>query len=184
MALGLSSTFAICNNYLFKGGKTKISMFNHFDLNGNGVIVDISNKDITKRTASAVGFITMTQQCYNMIKEKAVKKGDVLSVARVAGIMATKQTSSIIPFCHNIPIEKVSIDFETFDKEGRVSVTCTVITTSKTGVEMEALTGVNVALLTIYDMCKAIDKSMLISDICLKEKSGGNSGHFIRSQTQ
>lgn len=156
-------------------------MFTHFDEAGNSIMVDITHKNETARTAVATGTITMSPECYQAIADGAIKKGDVLNVARLAGIMATKKTAELIPLCHNIPIEKVSIDFEQNPSDYTITATCTVRTTGKTGVEMEALTGINVALLTIYDMCKAVDKRMCITDICLQEKQGGKHGDFSRS---
>lgn len=158
-----------------------MSEFTHFDVEGNAVMVDVSDKEKTARHAKAVGYITMSAECYNNVCSGAVKKGDVLSVARIAGIMATKQTSSLIPLCHTLPIEKASIKFDFDEGDNAISVTCIVKTTSNTGVEMEALTGVSVALLTIYDMCKAIDKNMEIKNIHLVEKTGGKSGTYKRN---
>lgn len=151
---------------------------NHFDENGNAVMVDVSEKKITKRTAEATGYMQVGQAVMEAVTCGAVKKGDVLGVARVAGIMAVKKTSELIPMCHPLPLQKCSVDFE-LDKENfRIHVFCRVKTEGKTGVEMEALTGVHIALLTIYDMCKAIDKTMTMSGIHLVEKTGGKSGTF------
>ena len=147
---------------------------NHFDKNGNAVMVDVSDKPVTHRTATAAGSIQVSSEIMAAVKSGNVKKGDVLGVARVAGIMGVKRTSELIPMCHPLPIQKCSVDFETDEDAGMIRVFCTV----KTGVEMEALTGVQVALLTIYDMCKAIDKHMVMSDIHLEEKTGGKSGDF------
>ena len=152
--------------------------FTHFDNKGNAAMVDVSSKDDTDRTAVAVGNITVSEECYKMIKEGTIKKGDVLSVARIAGIMGAKRCSDLIPLCHNISLTKLAVDFELIDDECKIIASCTAKTTGKTGVEMEALTGVNVALLTVYDMCKAIDKRMVISDIHLVHKNGGKSGDF------
>lgn len=152
--------------------------FTHFDNKGNAAMVDVSSKDDTDRTAVAVGNITVSEECYKMIKEGTIKKGDVLSVARIAGIMGAKKCSDLIPLCHNISLTKLAVDFELIDDECKIIASCTAKTTGKTGVEMEALTGVNVALLTVYDMCKAIDKRMVISDIHLVHKNGGKSGDF------
>jgi len=150
---------------------------NHFDKNGNAVMVDVSDKPVTHRTATAMGSIQVSP-IMAAVKSGNVKKGDVLGVARVAGIMGVKRTSELIPMCHPLPIQKCSVDFETDEDAGVIRVFCTVKTEGKTGVEMEALTGVQVALLTIYDMCKAIDKRMVMSDIHLEEKTGGKSGDF------
>jgi len=151
----------------------------HIDSQGNAVMVDVSEKDSTSREAKAVGRITMSPECFDTIQSGAAKKGDVLGVAQVAGIMGTKRTSDLIPLCHNINLTNTKITFELNEKDCAISVLCTVRCDGKTGVEMEALTGASVALLTIYDMCKAIDKSMVIEGIHLQEKKGGKSGHFI-----
>ena len=151
---------------------------NHFDKNGNAVMVDVSDKPVTHRTATATGSIQVSPEIMAAVKSGNVKKGDVLGVARVAGIMGVQRTSDLIPMCHPLPIQKCSVDIETDEDAGVIRVFCTVKTEGKTGVEMEALTGVQVALLTIYDMCKAIDKRMVMSDIHLEEKTGGKSGNF------
>lgn len=151
---------------------------NHFDKDGNAVMVDVSGKEVTARTAQAIGSIHVNQEIMDAVLQKKVKKGDVLGVARVAGIMAVKQTSSIIPMCHPLMISKCAIDFEVNPEEGIIQAICTVKVEGKTGVEMEALHGVSAALLTIYDMCKAIDKRMVIGEIHLVEKHGGKSGDF------
>ena len=153
-------------------------MFTHFDEKGDAIMVDIAHKEQTVRTATAVGSIVLSLAAYNAVKNGTIKKGDVLGIARTAGIMATKQTPHLIPLCHNIAIEKVTFSFNYIDKKQTIQACCTVKTTGKTGVEMEALTGVNMALLTIYDMCKAYDKSMKISDIYIEEKIGGKSGVY------
>ena len=151
----------------------------HFDGSGNAIMVDVSEKDITKRTAIAKGTIRVSNEIFQAIKEGTSKKGDVLGVARVAGIMGAKKTSELIPMCHILGLEKCSVDFELKEETFEVVATCFVKSTGKTGVEMEALTGVNIALLTIYDMCKAIDKTMVIEKIYLCEKTGGKSGYVI-----
>ena len=153
--------------------------FTHFDDNGNAVMVDVSGKDITERVAEAVGTIAVSEEVFRAVTEKTVKKGDVLTVAQVAGIMGTKQTSSLIPMCHPLNLTKVSLTFTQDPAACTFTAHCTVKTEGRTGVEMEALTGVSTALLTVYDMCKAIDKRMMIRDIHLVEKSGGKSGHFV-----
>lgn len=152
----------------------------HFDERGNAVMVDVSEKTVTSRTAVASGRIRVNPAVMEAVKTGTVKKGDVLGVARVAGIMAVKQTSSLIPMCHILPISKCSVDFELSEEECAITAVCTVKVEGKTGVEMEALTGTSVALLTIYDMCKAIDKRMEIGEIHLDAKSGGKSGDFVR----
>jgi molybdenum cofactor biosynthesis protein C len=151
--------------------------FTHFDENKNAVMVDVSDKDITDRVAIATGRITLCDEAMEAIKGRKIKKGDVLTVAQVAGIMGQKRTSELIPMCHNINLTGSKI---TFEIEGNdIVVFSKAKTAGKTGVEMEALMGVNIALLTVYDMCKAIDKRMLISDVHLVEKTGGKSGDFF-----
>ncbi len=151
--------------------------FTHFDENRNAVMVDVSDKDITDRVAIATGRITLCDEAMEAIKGRKIKKGDVLTVAQVAGIMGQKRTSELIPMCHNINLTGSKI---TFEIEGNdIVVFSKAKTSGQTGVEMEALMGVNIALLTVYDMCKAIDKRMLISDVHLVEKKGGKSGDFF-----
>ena len=151
--------------------------FTHFDENKNAVMVDVSDKDITDRVAVATGRITLCDEAMEAIKGRKIKKGDVLTVAQVAGIMGQKRTSELIPMCHNINLTGSKI---TFEIEGNdIVVFSKAKTAGQTGVEMEALMGVNIALLTVYDMCKAIDKRMLISDVHLVEKKGGKSGDFF-----
>lgn len=152
--------------------------FNHFDQNGNAVMVDVSGKNITTRTASATGTIRVNREIMDAVVHQKVKKGDVLGVARVAGIMAAKRTWELIPMCHPLAIRKCSIDFETDEEKLEIRVISYVKVEEKTGVEMEALTAASVALLTIYDMCKAIDKRMEITDVHLVTKTGGKSGDF------
>ncbi len=156
------------------------SSFTHFDDQGNAVMVDVSKKKETVRQAIASGLITMSQEAFELVKSGGIKKGDVLSVARIAGIMAAKKVDSLIPLTHPLMITKVTIDFELLDDECAIEIIAKVGITGKTGVEMEALTAVSVAALTIYDMCKAVDKAMVINKICLLEKSGGKSGTFLR----
>ena len=152
--------------------------WNHFDKSGNAVMVDVSGKEVTVRTASATGTIRVNEENMDAVVHGNVKKGDVLGVARVAGIMAAKQTWSLIPMCHPLCIRKCTIDFETDVEKSEIRVISTVKVEEKTGVEMEALTAVSVALLTVYDMCKAIDKRMEITGIHLLTKTGGKSGDF------
>jgi cyclic pyranopterin phosphate synthase len=152
----------------------------HFDENGQAIMVDVSGKQETSRTAIATGRIKVNQAVYDAIEQGTAKKGDVLGVARVAGIMAAKSTSSVIPLCHPLPIAKCSVDFTMLPDECAVAAHATVKVTGQTGVEMEALHAVSVALLTIYDMCKAIDKRMEIQYIHLDKKTGGKSGEFVR----
>lgn len=152
--------------------------FTHFDGNGNAVMVDVSEKAVTARTAVATGSIRVSPEIIAAVVGHTVKKGDVLGVATVAGIMGAKQTSCLIPMCHPLGINKCGINFEVDQTNHIITAVCTVKIDGKTGVEMEALTGVSVALLTVYDMCKAIDKQMEITDIHLVNKSGGKSGDF------
>ena len=151
---------------------------NHFDEAGKAVMVDVSDKDVTRRVAVAQGRICMSAEAFAVVAQGTAPKGDVLGVARLAGIMATKKTASLIPLCHPIVTEKAQVDFFLQEKSQSVMAECTVQTTGKTGVEMEALCGVSVALLTIYDMCKAIDRGMEMGSIHLVEKQGGKSGHY------
>lgn len=151
----------------------------HFDESGNAIMVDVSEKEITRRTAAATGEICMSTAAFAAVKNGTAKKGDVLGVARVAGIMASKKCSGLIPLCHPVATEKTTVDFTLYEETHTIAATCTATCSGKTGVEMEALCGVNIALLTIYDMCKALDKGMVISNIHLVEKTGGRSGHYI-----
>jgi cyclic pyranopterin phosphate synthase len=143
-------------------------------------MVDVGGKQITARYARASGAIWLAESTLRLIREKAIGKGDVLEVARLAGIMAAKRTGDLIPLCHPLPLDAVDIQFD-FPGANQLFVTAEVRVTAKTGVEMEALTAVSVAALTIYDMCKAVDREMVIGDLRLEEKSGGRSGHFVRS---
>ena len=151
----------------------------HFDEGGNAVMVDVTEKRITDRVATAVGRILVGQQTYDAIRGGTAQKGDVLGVARVAGIMAAKRTHELIPMCHPLPLGKCTLDFAMLPEELAVEVRCTVRVAGQTGVEMEALTGATVALLTVYDMCKAIDKGMEIQSVYRLRKSGGKSGDFV-----
>lgn len=150
----------------------------HFDENGKAVMVDVSGKSDTVREAVAVGKITVNEAVYRAIEEGSIEKGDVLGVAATAGIMGAKRTSELIPMCHILPISNCRITFDKDPEKREIHCTCTVKVTGKTGVEMEALTGVSVALLTVYDMCKALDKSMEIGEIYLRRKTGGKSGEI------
>lgn len=152
--------------------------FTHFDEKGNARMVDVSGKEATRRTATAQGSIKVSRELMDTILSKNVKKGDVLTVAQVAGIMSTRRTADFIPMAHPIGLMHASVEFE-IDEEGCViTAVCKAVCEGKTGVEMEALTGVSVALLTIYDMCKSVDRRMVMSDIHLVEKTGGKSGDF------
>ncbi len=150
----------------------------HFDNNGNARMVDVSEKINTSREAIAEGSIRVNNEIMKMILEGSGSKGDVLGVARIAGIMGTKRTGDLIPLCHPLMLDKSTMDFRIDDKNNQIYATCTVKLYGKTGVEMEALTGVTIALLTIYDMCKAIDKTMSIEQVHLVKKTGGKSGVF------
>ena len=152
--------------------------FTHFDARGHARMVEVTDKAITHRRATAEGFIWVGDEVMDAIVGGQTKKGDVLGVARIAGIMAAKRTSEWIPLCHPLPISGCEVDFELDPVGGRVRAICTVQTTGPTGVEMEAITGVQIALTTIYDMCKAISKAMEITGVRLLDKSGGKSGHY------
>ncbi|WP_010241141.1 cyclic pyranopterin monophosphate synthase MoaC [Clostridium arbusti] len=154
--------------------------FTHINDEGRAKMVDVGAKAETEREAIVTGSIYMKKETLEKIREGTIKKGDVLSVAQVAGIMAAKSTSSIIPMCHPIFITGCDISFKLDFEENKVGITCSTKTVGKTGVEMEALTAVSAAALTIYDMCKAIDRGMVIKDIMLMEKSGGKSGVYKR----
>ncbi|NLW79483.1 MAG: cyclic pyranopterin monophosphate synthase MoaC [Ruminococcaceae bacterium] len=154
----------------------------HFSADGKAAMVDVSAKAETTRTATATGKIRMNAAAFAAVQGGTMEKGDVLGVARVAGIMGAKRTSQLIPLCHPLAIEKAGIDFTLLPEASSVEARCTVTTSGKTGVEMEALCGVNIALLTIYDMCKAVDKGMELYDITLLEKRGGKSGHYLKKE--
>lgn len=156
--------------------------FTHFDDDGKAVMVDITEKNVTERTAVATGEIVMNKETLEAVKRGNIKKGDVLGVARIAAIMAAKQTQSLIPMCHNILLTNAKIEFSFDDDGNKIFIKSTVKTTGKTGVEMEALTMVSIAGLTIYDMCKSMDKSMVIGEIRLVEKHGGKSGDWIKNE--
>ena len=153
----------------------------HIDENGRAVMVDVTEKDVTARSARASGSIRMSVEAIKAVTDGNVPKGDVLSAARIAGIMAAKKTPELIPLCHPLLLNKVSVDFKVCPEKSLIRCECLVKLEGRTGAEMEALTGVSTALLTIYDMCKAIDKTMVISDIRLEEKTGGKSGVFMRN---
>ncbi len=156
--------------------------FTHLDEAGKADMVDVTDKAVTERTAVAEGMIRMPAEVFKALYEGKVPKGDVFATARIAGIMAAKQTSGLIPLCHPLMLSKVSVDFEKDEKECAVICRCMARLSGKTGVEMEALTGVSVALLTIYDMCKALSKTMEITDIHLVKKTGGKSGVYERGE--
>ena len=154
--------------------------FTHFNEEGRAHMVEVGGKEDTKRVAKAYGRIRMKKETIALIKEGLIEKGDVLSVAQVAGIMASKRTSDLIPMCHNIFLTGTNIKFNIL--EDAIEIKAEVKTVGKTGVEMEALTAVSLAALTIYDMCKAVDKGMVIEEIKLMEKYGGKSGTYIREE--
>ncbi|WP_119274283.1 cyclic pyranopterin monophosphate synthase MoaC [Taklimakanibacter deserti] len=155
-----------------------MSKLTHLDDQGRARMVDVSAKDVTLRQATARGRVTMRSETLAMIAEGRAKKGDVMAAARIAGIMAAKKTHELIPLCHPLAISGVTVDFTTDTGANAIEVSATVKVEGKTGVEMEALTAVAVACLTIYDMCKSADRAMRIGDIRLSEKSGGKSGHY------
>lgn len=154
----------------------------HLDEQGRARMVDVSEKEVTSRVALARGSIHMRPETLRLIREEKIEKGDVFSVARVAGIMAAKKTSELIPMCHPLNITSVEIELTAQDNPARVDIEALVRVSGKTGVEMEALTAVSAVGLTIYDMCKAVDRAMTIGDIRLVKKSGGKSGTFIRTE--
>lgn len=150
----------------------------HFDKEGNAHMVDVGHKNITERSARAVGYISVNEEIYKCIQEGTMKKGDVLSVAQLAAIMGAKQTANLIPLCHPLALTNVKVLCYLDDEKKAVKIEATVKTKGQTGVEMEALTAVQVGLLTVYDMCKAIDKGMIIGPVYLLEKEGGKSGYY------
>jgi cyclic pyranopterin phosphate synthase len=152
----------------------------HFDDSGASRMVDVGGKQVTRRSARASGLVRMAAETLSLIRDKRAVKGDVLEVARLAGIMATKRTADLIPLCHPLPIESVTIDFA-FEGEQALRIEATVQVEAKTGIEMEALTAVSVAALTVYDMCKSVGRGITIERIQLEEKSGGRSGHWRRA---
>jgi cyclic pyranopterin phosphate synthase len=159
-----------------------MSKLSHLDEQGRARMVDVSEKDVTSRVAVARGTIHMRPETLALILGDKIEKGDVFSVARVAGIMAAKKTSELIPMCHPLSITSVAIDLTPCEDPARVEIEATVRVDGKTGVEMEALTAVSVAALTVYDMCKAVDREMTIRETRLVKKSGGKSGTFIRKE--
>lgn len=179
---GIVFTGGICLEWryiilLWEGCPMKLT---HFDEEGKARMVDVSGKPPTSREAVAGGSISMKPGTIRLIKDRQISKGDVLGVARVAGIMAAKRTPELIPMCHPLNISSVNIAFDIDERESTITIKTTVKMTGQTGVEMEALTATAVAALTIYDMCKAVDKEMVISNITLLEKRGGKSGEFKR----
>ena len=155
------------------------SHFTHFDADGQAHMVDIASKDVTKRIARAGGRIAMRPETLAGIRAGSASKGDVLGVARIAAIQAAKRTSELIPLAHPLPLTRVTVDFHVNEAESAIAISVTAETLDRTGVEMEALTGAAIGLLTIYDMCKAVDRGMRIENVRLLEKSGGKSGDFV-----
>ena len=155
--------------------------FTHFDEQGASRMVNVGGKQPTQRVARASACVVMLPETLQMITSKALSKGDVLEVARLAGIMATKQTGNLIPLCHPIGVDGVELDFKV-EVPDKIRIEATVSVIARTGVEMEAMTAVSVAALTIYDMCKAVDRAMTITEVQLLEKLGGKSGHFVRDE--
>ena len=151
----------------------------HINSKGKAEMVDVSEKEISTRTAEAYAEVKVSKEVFNAIKNNSVKKGDVLSIAKFAGIQAAKKTSELIPLCHNIFISKIDVELKLNSQKKTVEIKSFAKTTARTGIEMEALTAVSVAALTVYDMCKAIDKSMIISEIKLLSKTGGKSGSYF-----
>jgi cyclic pyranopterin phosphate synthase len=160
----------------------KNSSFTHFDESGNAHMVDVGGKIETSRVANAGGSISMSRTAFELVRSGSISKGDVLGIARIAGVMAVKKVDDLIPLAHPLMISKANIDFVLHDEDCSIEILATVGITGKTGVEMEALTAVSIAALTIYDMCKAVDKSMTISDVRLLKKTGGKSGTFVREE--
>jgi cyclic pyranopterin phosphate synthase len=159
--------------------KEVMDQLSHFDSHGASRMVDVGNKDVTVRIARASGRVRMRPDTLRLIRQRELSKGDVLEVARLAAIMAAKRTAELIPLCHVLPLDVVSVRFE-FPDAGSVAIETEARATARTGVEMEALVAVCTAALTIYDMCKSVDRAMVIEEVQLEEKSGGESGHFVR----
>jgi len=158
-----------------------MSQFTHFDETGASRMVDVGGKPVTARMARAEAVLSMEAHTLQQIQDRRLGKGDVREVARLAGIMATKRTPELIPLCHSLGLDRATVDFEAIDQT-HLRIEATVGVQGRTGVEMEAMTAVSVAALTVYDMCKAIDRTMTIGPIRLLEKSGGKSGHFVRDE--
>jgi len=156
--------------------------FTHFNESGRPRMVDVSDKTVTRRTAAAAGRVRMSAETLRLVRSGGMKKGDVLAAAQVAGILAAKRTPELIPMCHSLPLTGVDLHFELNEDDPAVEITARVTCTGVTGVEMEALTAVSAAALTVYDMCKAVQKNMVITDIRLLEKTGGKSGDYVRGE--
>lgn len=158
-----------------------MSQFSHFDASGGSRMVDVGSKDVSARMARASACVRLSPETLDLVRDRRTAKGDVLEVARLAGIMAAKRTSELIPLCHPLALDAVTVDFS-FPDNATIAIEATVRVTARTGVEMEALTAVSVAALTVYDMCKGVDRRMTIDRIRLEEKAGGRSGHFRRDE--
>ena len=158
------------------------STLTHIDEQGRARMVDVSGKAETERRAVAKGTVTLGPKAFGMLVDRAIPKGDVIAVARIAGIMAAKKVDELIPLCHPLPVESAEIDFEYDDRSYAVHISASVSVSGRTGVEMEALTAVSIAALTIYDMCKAVEKGMIIGPVMLEYKSGGKSGTWKREK--
>jgi cyclic pyranopterin phosphate synthase len=161
----------------------------HFDAEGASRMVDIGDKPVSQRSATASSRVRMSRSTLELIRQRGASKGDVLEVARLAGIMAAKRTDALVPLCHQLPLDSVAIDFELADDRadvatGYVNIRATARVTARTGVEMEALVAVSVAALTVYDMCKGVDRGMVIEQVQLEEKHGGRSGHYVRGAAE
>ena len=154
----------------------------HFDAQGASRMVDVGDKPVSRRSARASGMVRMAAATLELIRNRAVAKGDVLEIARLAGIQAAKRTDELIPLCHTLPLDSVEIAFS-FPDSTSIAIVATAYVTARTGVEMEALTAVAVTGLTIYDMCKGVDRGIVIGNICLEEKTGGRSGHYVKPAT-
>ena len=159
--------------------RRQMAEFTHFKKDGSAVMVDVHEKPDTYRAASATGTIQVSPEVFAAVRDHTAKKGDVLGVARLAGIMGAKKNAELSPLCHIVPLTNCEVTFTTDENTNSITAVCTTSCVGKTGVEMEALTGVSTALLTIYDMCKAMDRGMRITDIHLMEKDGGKSGHYV-----
>lgn len=164
----------MANNY----ANNQANGLTHLDAEGKASMVDVSEKQVTARSATAMASITMKPETLALIQENGIKKGDVLAVARIAGILAAKKCSELIPLCHPLALTSIKVEFELLTPECRINILATCKLSDKTGVEMEALTAASISALTVYDMCKAVDKGMVISDIKLLEKTGGKSGTY------
>ena len=176
----MSSQLTFGVNQPMSTGKTNPNLqLTHLDEQGNAKMVDVGDKDVTSREAIARGQVSIQPETLRLIKEGLMKKGDVLTIAQLAGIMGAKKTSDLIPLCHPLPLDKVDVELEMDEPECRINITATAKTTARTGVEMEALTAVTVSALTLYDMCKSVDRRIRIEAIRLIEKRGGRSGEIV-----